>query len=112
MAKDSRTKFLDREMRPLSAASEVETVPEQSSSPQTRRAGKKVCRNLPLRTSVERVLAFLAIALFVVCVVVIALLAVAEKNVQENRERDTIGKCVRNGYGCFTVALFHTPINS
>ena len=69
MARDSRTEFLDKEMRPLSAAPEVET------EPQTRKSSKKVCRIIPFHTILEKALAIVALILLLICVVVIALLA-------------------------------------
>lgn len=86
MARDSRTEFLDREMRPLSAAPEVDTE-----VPQTQRASKKVCRIVPFRTTLERALAFVTLILLLICAVVIALLAVQKGN-ENVREADKRSK--------------------
>jgi short subunit fatty acids transporter len=83
MARDSRTEFLEREMRPLSAAPEVEVEPQKSS--------KKVCRIVPFHTTMERALAVVALILLLICVVVIALLAM-EKGNDESSKNVTAGK--------------------
>ena len=79
MARDSRTEFLDKEMRPLSAAPEVET------EPQMQKSSKKVCRIVPFHTTLEKALAIVALILLLICVVVIALLAM-----ERGKESDTM----------------------
>ncbi len=83
MARDSRTEFLDKEMHPLSAVPEIET------DPQTQKAGKKVCRIVPFRTTLERALAIVAFILLLICVIVIALLAVEKRKGDDSKELET-----------------------
>ena len=85
MARDSRTEFAAREMRPLSE------VPDLEIEPQTQRASKKVCAIVPFRTSLEKALAFVAFILLLICVVVIALYALAKEKEDVNNE-DKIGE--------------------
>lgn len=70
-------------MRPLSE------VPDVELEPQTQRAGKKVCTILPFRTNLEKALAFVALILLLICVVVIALYALAKEK-QDVESEDMI----------------------
>ncbi|XP_028402716.1 uncharacterized protein LOC114525533 [Dendronephthya gigantea] len=70
MARNSRTEFLAKEMRPLSGVPDV-----AENEPQTQRAGKKVCTLRPFRTTLERVMAFAILILLLVCVTVVVLYA-------------------------------------
>ena len=86
MTRNSRTEFLDKEMRPLSEAPDV-----VESEPQTQRAGKKVCKIRPFRTTLERVMAFVILILLLVCVTIVVLYATKEGK-DEAATEDEIGE--------------------
>ena len=86
MARESRHEFIDKEMRPLSSATDVDV------EPQRQRAGKKFCTMMPFRTSLEKGLAVVAVILLLVCAVVIGLLAVEKGKLQATDEEDETGK--------------------